>query len=79
MLFLPAEYLTCPDKHLSVTSCTRCSTALFSNSFLNSVSKAYLTYLKRWLHPVLRTVCQIHNLLSTHFCAAHLLHICLDG
>lgn len=27
---------------------------------------------------MLRTVCQIHNLLSTHFCAAHLLHICLD-
>lgn len=26
---------------------------------------------------MLRTVCQIHNLLSTHFCAAHLLHICL--
>lgn len=74
MLFLLAEYLTCPGKHLSVTPC---STALFSNSIFNFVSKSYLTYLKRWLHPMLRTVCQIHNLLSTHFCAAHLLRICL--
>lgn len=77
MLFLLAENLTCPHKHLSVAPCTCCSPALFSNSILNFVSKSCLTYLKRWFHPVLRTVCQIHNLLSTHFCAAHLLHICL--
>lgn len=77
-LFLLAEYLTCPALiSTSVTPCTCCSPALLSNSICNSVSKAYLTYLKRWLHPVLRTVCQIHNLLSAHFCAAHLLHICL--
>lgn len=53
MPFLLAVSLTCIYKHQSITSCTCYSIVLFSRIFKNSVSKAYLIYLKGGSNTVL--------------------------